>query len=314
MKARAEARRFAAVDLGTNTILLLVADIETDGSFVVLEDAARITRLGEGVDRNGALSEAAQERSLQALRHYAEECRRLAVDEVAVVGTSALRDAVNRDAFIDRVARDLGWKLRVLSAEEEARYSFIAVCAGLDLRGQEVLAVDVGGGSTELIWGRDGVPSAWVTTQLGSVRLTERYLVADPPRAEECREVIAAVDRELELRCAALRDAHRPQSAVGIAGTFTTLSALAQGLRTYSHSDVHGAVLTLAEVERLIELFQGRSAAERRAIPGLEPGRADVILAGSLLVERVMRFFRFDRILISDQGVRYGILYERLGR
>ena len=314
MKALKEVQRWASIDLGTNTILLLIADIRTDGSFRVVDDRAQITRLGQGVDRSGLLTEAAQNRSLAALKDYARHCQTLGVDEVVVVGTSALRDAANRDAFIDCLEQECGWKLRVLSGEEEARYSFVAVCCGLDLKGQKVLAVDVGGGSTELIRGKDGALSAWVTMQLGSVRLTERYLVSDPPVEEECRLVTASIDRELEHQCAGWRAVYSPQTMVGIAGTFTTLAAIAQGLKTYSHSDVHGSRLTRTGVERLIALFKSQSAKQRRQIPGLDPGRADVILAGSLLVERIMAFFTIDQVLISDQGVRHGILYEKLKR
>jgi exopolyphosphatase/guanosine-5'-triphosphate,3'-diphosphate pyrophosphatase len=314
MKIPETVQRWASIDLGTNTILLLIADIRTDGSFHVVADRAQITRLGQGVDRSGLLSEAAQNRSLVALKDYARQCQNLAVDEVVVVGTSALRDAANREAFIHRLEQECGWKLRVLSGEEEARYSFAAVCCGLDLQGQEALAVDVGGGSTELIRGKDGALTAWVTLQLGSVRLTERYLVSDPPVDEECRRVAAFIDRELAYQCAGWRAPDTPQTMVGIAGTFTTLAAIAQGLKTYSHSDVHGSRLTRAGVQRLIALFESQSAIQRRQIPGLDPGRADVILAGSLLVERIMAFFNVDQALISDQGVRYGILYEKLER
>jgi exopolyphosphatase/guanosine-5'-triphosphate,3'-diphosphate pyrophosphatase len=314
MKSSGATHRLASIDLGTNTVLLLIADIQPDGSFLVVDERARITRLGEGVDRTGLLGEAAQDRSLAALRDYARRCQTLGVDEVVIVGTSALRDAGNRDAFIDRLEQECGWTLRVLSGEEEAHYAFVAVCRGLDLQGQEVLAIDVGGGSTELMWGKHGALRAWVTMQLGSVRLTERYLIDDPPRDEECRQVTSAVDLELQRQCSGPRWSAAPPTTVGIAGTFTTLAALAQGLKTYSHSDVHGSQLARSELARLIALFKSRSIVQRRQIPGLDPGRADVILAGSLLVESIITFFDIDQILISDQGVRYGILYEKLER
>jgi exopolyphosphatase/guanosine-5'-triphosphate,3'-diphosphate pyrophosphatase len=314
MKAPRETHRFASVDLGTNTVLLLVADIQPDGSFLVVDDRAEITRLGEGVDRNGFLGEAAQSRSLAALKNYARQCRNLDADEVVIVGTSALRDAANRAAFIDRVKQECGWTLRVLSGEEEARYSFVAVCRGLDLQRQPVLAVDVGGGSTELMWGTQGALTSWVTMQLGSVRLTERYLIADPPCKEELRQLTSAIDTELQRQCGGPRMNSAPPATVGIAGTFTTLAALALGLKTYSHRDVHGSRLSRPELARLIDLFKSQSVAQRRQIPGLDPGRADVILAGSLLVERIMTFFGIDQVLVSDQGVRYGILYEKLER
>jgi exopolyphosphatase / guanosine-5'-triphosphate,3'-diphosphate pyrophosphatase len=311
MKAQGPTRRIASLDLGTNTILLLIADLQEAGSFVVLDDRAEITRLGEGVDHAGFLSETAQRRTLAVLRDFAERCRILGVDEVVVVGTSALRDAANRDEFKQRLQHECGWQLRVLSGEEEARYSFSAVCGGLDLKGRDVLAVDVGGGSTELIWGKDGAVAGWTSMQLGSVRLTERYLVSDPATEEECCRVIFAVDQEITRQCAAL-PVIKAQTAVGIAGTFTTLAAITKGLEIYSHREVHGSRLTRADVERLNGFFKGKTAAERNRIPGLDPGRADVILAGALLIDRVMAFFEIGEVVVSDQGVRYGLLYEKL--
>jgi exopolyphosphatase/guanosine-5'-triphosphate,3'-diphosphate pyrophosphatase len=309
MKAYQKTRRFAALDLGTNTTLLIIAEIRERGNFIVLDDQARITRLGEGVDRAGILSENAQRRTLAAIKDYAARCQELAVDEVVVVATSALRDAANRAEFTKRLEQQSGLQLRILSGEEEARYSFEAVCGGLDLQGKKVLAVDVGGGSTELIWGRDGKVDYWTSLQLGSVRLTERYLVSDPTTEQECIQVRLCIDQELGQR----RDAFpftKPQVTVGIAGTFTTLAAITRGLTTYSHSEVHGSRLARAEVKRQIGLFKEKTISERKQITGLDPGRADVILAGALLIDRVMAFFEIKEVWVSDQGVRYGVLYE----
>ena len=311
MKARTQTHRIASIDLGTNTILLLVAELREGGNFVVLDDRAQITRLGEGVDRTSLLNESAQHRTLAALKDFAERCRALGVNEVVAVGTSALRDAANRDEFKRRLQDECGWQLRVLTGEEEARYSFSAVCGGLSVNGRDVMAIDVGGGSTEMIWGKDGTIAGWTSMQLGSVRLTERYLVDDPPTEEECRRVTTAVDQEIAKQRAAL-SGMKLQTAVGIAGTFTTLAAVTKRLEVYSHAEVHGSRLKRAEVERLIELFKGKTAAERKRIPGLDPGRADVILAGALLIDRIMAFFAVGEVVVSDQGVRYGLLYEKL--
>ena len=311
MKARTQIHRIATIDLGTNTLLLLIAELREGGNFVVLDDRAQITRLGEGVDRTGLLNETAQNRTLTALKDFAERCRVLGVNEVVAVGTSALRDAGNRDEFKRRLQEECGWQLRVLTGGEEARYSFSAVCGGLDVKGRDVMAIDVGGGSTEIIWGKDGAIAGWASMQLGSVRLTERYLVADPPTEKECRSVIGAVDQEIVKQRAAL-SGMKLQTAVGIAGTFTTLAAVTKRLEVYAHGEVHGSHLTRAEVERLIELFKGKTAAERKRIPGLDPGRADVILAGALLIDRIMAYFAMGEVIVSDQGVRYGMLYEKL--
>jgi exopolyphosphatase/guanosine-5'-triphosphate,3'-diphosphate pyrophosphatase len=304
--------RFAAVDIGTNTILILIAEVAHNGTFRVLHDQAEITRLGEGVDQTRRLGSEGQARSLKALKDYREKCKGLAVDEIAVVGTSALRDAENSGDFKSRLQRELGWDLRVLNGVEEASYSYLAVQKGLSLRGKEVLVVDVGGGSTELIWGREDRLYQSASLDVGSVRLTERFLPSDPVREEEYVRLIAGIDRELENLRPEWRSETHFDRMVGIAGTFTTLAAVQKKLKQYSHSEVHGSHLDQAEVKQQIRLFKGKTIAERKAIAGLEPQRADVILAGAALIDRVMEFFLMDRVVVSDQGIRYGLLYEKL--
>ena len=312
VQREAPTKRFASIDIGTNTILLLVAELEENGTFRVLEDRAEITRLGEGVDRTHRIGADGEERSVQVLNSYLERCAKLGVDEIVVVGTSALREARNARIFKARLKQELGLDLRVLSGEEEAAYSYLAVRRGLDLEENEVLVVDVGGGSTELIWGKGGALYRLISLNLGSVSLTERFLNSDPVREEECAELTRTIDRGLDP----LRDdwgmEGKFNAMVGIAGTFTTLAAIEKGLRQYSHSDVHGSRLGRAEVQRQIQLFKQKTIAERKEIPGLEPKRADVILAGALLIDRIMALFRIDRVTVSDQGIRYGLLHERI--
>jgi len=336
------ARRIGTIDLGTNTILLLVVELEDDGAFRVLTDRAEIARLGAGMDRTRSLSAAGVERALEVLREYVHTCRNLGVDEVTAAGTSALRDALNAKSFLARLKHELNLDLRVLSGREEAAYSYLAVEKGLHLDAKDVLVVDVGGGSTEFIWASDGELHGLASLDLGSVRLTERYLPSDPARKEECEQVIRVVDQSVNklladwgvlrqaqdrlLRQAqdmALRqvqgESSRPAGGesrrtamVGIAGTFTTLSAVQKGLAHYSHSEVHGSRLSRAEVERQVELYRGKTVAERKQIAGLEPKRADVILAGALAIERIMKLFGIDEAIVSDQGIRYGLLYEKI--
>lgn len=304
--------RFAAIDLGTNTILLLVAELKEDGSFRVITDRAEIARLGEGVDKTGAISPAGEERSFATLKDYLRACKELGVDEIIAAGTSALRDARNGRAFIDRLKRELGLELRVLSGEDEARYSYLAVDRGLRLTAEDVLVVDVGGGSTEFIWAKAGALHRSASLNLGSVRLTERFFHSDPPLAEDCARMAETIDPEL---CALLHQRGRTgpfDVMVGIAGTFTTLAAVMKGLKNYSHSEVHGSLLALAEVERQVRLYQTKTIAERKQIAGLEPKRADVILAGALLIQRIMKLVNAEQVIVSDQGIRYGLLYERI--
>ena len=312
VRGKADTKRFAAIDIGTNTILLLIAELETDGSFQVLDDRAEITRLGAGVDRTRQIGPHGEERSLEVLKSYLGTCRNLGVDEIAAVGTSALRDARNTEVFKARLKRELGLDLRVLSGEEEASYSYLAVQRGLALEGKEVLVVDVGGGSTELIWGKGGALHHSISLELGSVRLTERFLLSDPVREEECARLTTTIDRELQPVLVDWEIGSGFHAMVGIAGTFTTLAAIAKGMRRYSHSEVHGSCLSRAEVQRQAQLLKGKTIAERKEIPGLEPKRADVILAGALLIDRIMALFRIDQVTVSDQGIRYGLLHERL--
>jgi exopolyphosphatase/guanosine-5'-triphosphate,3'-diphosphate pyrophosphatase len=278
----------------------------------VLEDQAEITRLGEGVDRTGRIGSEGEGRSLKALRGYLESCKTLGVDEIAVVGTSALREARNAGDFKARLKRELGLDLRVLSGQEEAAYSYLAVQRGLSLQEEDVLVVDVGGGSTELIWVKEGGLYRLASVDLGSVRLTERFLLSDPVREDECARLVAAIDRALEPRVFNWGPATYFHLMVGIAGTFTTLAAVEKRLCQYSHGEVHGSCLTRSQVQRQIDLFRNKTIAERRKIPGLEPKRADVILAGALLIDRIMDLFRVDEAVVSDQGIRYGLLHERL--
>ncbi|HEY2990851.1 MAG TPA: Ppx/GppA phosphatase family protein [Candidatus Binatia bacterium] len=334
-------RRFATIDIGTNTILLLVVDLEENGAFRVVTDRAEIARLGEGVDRTRALSAAGMERGLEVLREYVHTCRTLGAKQITAIGTSALRDALNAKNFAARLRTELKLELRVLSGAEEAAYSYLAVQKGLQLDAKEMLVVDVGGGSTEFIWAKDGRLHGWASLDVGSVRLTERYLSSDPPTADECGRLTQAVDESLnklpadwsgKISSRVLRqtqgdepgrtDRGEPSRTargepsrtimVGIAGTFTTLAAVQKGLLHYSHSEVHGSRLSHAEVERQIELYRAKTVAARKEIAGLEPKRADVILAGTILIERIMRLFNIGAAIVSDQGIRYGLLYEKI--
>jgi exopolyphosphatase / guanosine-5'-triphosphate,3'-diphosphate pyrophosphatase len=306
------ARRFAFIDIGTNTILCLIAELKNDDSFDVLDDLAEITRLGQGVHQTGRISPEGEERSLKVLQRYLERCKRLNVEEIIAVGTSALRDARNSAEVRARFKEQLGLDVRVISGEEEAAYSFLAVQKGLPLNRRELLVVDVGGGSTEFIRGNAAGVVETISINVGSVRLTEQFLHSDPVQTEECEKMMAAIEKELtRLPNQWLKDGSI-LNLVGIAGTFTTLSAVEKKLMCYTHDEVHGSRLTVSEVGRQVALFQGKTIAERKAIPGLEPKRADVILAGACLIERIMTLFHSERVIVSDQGVRYGLLHECL--
>lgn len=303
--ALAPGTRRAAIDIGTNSVLLLIAERTADGWRPIVEQAT-ITRLGQGVDRTRELAPEACERTLKVLADYSEVLRAERVTELDVVGTSAMRDARGGPSFAERAGAVLGVAPRILSGDEEAAVTFVGTLSGLHLEGA-VTVFDIGGGSTEVIRGRAGhAPSAEaaVSLDIGSVRLFERHLQNDPPRPEELSRVDADID-------AALARAPAPSSGstlVGVAGTVTTLAAIALGLETYDGSKVHGLTLSLDEVASVARRLEGMTHAERCALPGLEPKRADVIVVGARLCERVMRWARAERLVVSDRGVRWGLL------
>ena len=306
--------RCAFIDIGTNTILCLIAELRDGGRFRVLDDLAEITRLGQGVDRTGLIGHEGEKRTSAVLRGYLDACKTLGAGEVIAVGTSALRDARNSLEVRQRWRLELGLDVRVIGGDDEAAYSFLAAQRGLPLGGEELLVIDIGGGSTEFIRGNDSGVTDALSLNLGSVRLTERFLRSDPVRAEEVADLTSAMDSELAELTKHWRHLAVASTWVGTAGTFTTMAAVEKQLTQYSHSVVHGSHLTHVEVQRQVQLYRSRTLAERRTIPGLEPKRADVIFAGACLIDRMMTLFGARQLIVSDQGVRYGLLYERLDR
>jgi exopolyphosphatase/guanosine-5'-triphosphate,3'-diphosphate pyrophosphatase len=307
-------RRCAFFDIGSNTVICLIAELAPDGNFSVLEDMAEITRLGRSVDATRRIAPPGERATTALLERYLRRCRELAVEETVAAGTSALRDAENSGEVRARWRAQLGLEVRVLSGDEEAAYSFLAVQKGLRVGARELLVADIGGGSTEFIRGSGSGVQDILSLDLGSVRLTERFLRHDPPHPAEIAGLQAAVDAALAFPASCWRRGATALTLVGVAGTFTTLAAVEKELVRYSHSQVHGSRLTRGEVRRQIDLFAARSLAQRQQIPGLEPRRADVILAGAVLIDRLMAALDSDHVLVSDQGVRYGLLHERLNR
>jgi exopolyphosphatase/guanosine-5'-triphosphate,3'-diphosphate pyrophosphatase len=288
----------------------LIADLRETGRFRVLDDLAEIAGLGRGVDQTGLIGAAGEQRCLETLERYRDHCRNLGVEEIIAVGTSALRDAVNSAEVRQRLQERLGFAIRVISGAQEAAYSFAAVQRGLSLTG-ELLVIDVGGGSTEFIRGNAAGMAEAVSVDLGSVRLTERFLHSDPVRGDEVNALTHAIEQALATLPGRTAAADGALTLIGIAGTFTTLAAVEKQLEHYNHSEVHGSSLSLTELRRQIDLFRDKTLAERKQIVGLEPKRADVIFAGACLVEQIMKNFRAEKVIVSDQGVRYGLLYER---
>jgi exopolyphosphatase/guanosine-5'-triphosphate,3'-diphosphate pyrophosphatase len=296
--------RVAAIDVGTNTVLLLVAEGDATSPRAVLERAA-ITRLGAGVDRTGRLSPEAVQRTVSCLERYATTIREQRVRSVDVVCTSAARDAANGSEFLDLAERAIGVRPRIIGGEEEALLTFAGGLAGLSVEG-DVTVFDIGGGSTEIIRGaRDGtverVASA-VSLDIGSVRLTERHVTSDPPAPHELEKIRDDVERALRSLTAA-----RTKTLVGVAGTITSLAAIHAELATYDSAVVHGARLERSTIAALEARLAMMPLAARRALPGLEPSRADVIVAGTIIANRVLAWCGSEELVVSDRGVRWGL-------
>ncbi len=300
--------RFATIDIGTNSVLLLVAERREDDTFRPVAERMDITRLGRGVDRTGRLAPEALADTVEAIARFATEARSLGAREVVATATSAARDAKNGHELIERAAA-VGVPVEIIAGEREAGLSWRAVAQDFSRAGEKLAVIDIGGGSTELIVGAGASFSFRHSFDVGSVRLTERHVRGDPPTAES----IAEVQRALGEALATVPRVDGGTRAVGVAGTFTTICAIADRVEPYDATRVHGRVMQLPEVGAVGKRLAAMPLAERRELPGLDPKRADVIVAGSFLAHAIVRALGLDRVTIGDRGVRWGYLYERFG-
>lgn len=293
----------AAIDCGTNSTRLLVADAEGR----TVERLMEITRLGQGVDATGALDPAAVERTLETLRRYREVMDRHGVGHVRITATSAARDAANRDAFFDAAESVVGARPELLGGDEEGRLSFAGATAELDLADGPFLVVDIGGGSTEFAYGTHEC-EAVRSVDLGCVRVTEKFLHRDPPGPEELHAALSVVDAhldDLEREVPQVRTAAR---FVGLAGTVSTTAAVEQGLATYDRDAIHHFVLTRAAVEDVFRTLATETVEQRRDNPGMEPQRADVIVGGLCVLVAIMRRFGLEECLVSEADILDGLV------
>jgi exopolyphosphatase / guanosine-5'-triphosphate,3'-diphosphate pyrophosphatase len=298
--------RVAAIDTGTNSTRLLVAEDQA-GGFRTLERRMVITRLGQGVDRRRALEPEALKRTLATIADYAAVCGEYGVERLRVTGTSAVRDAINRDEFFAGVKRLTGHVPELLTGEVEARTTFLGVRADL-LEPEHLLVIDIGGGSTELIFG-SAAPETLVSLDVGCVRLFEKYLASDPPADDEIEALRAEVDEGLK---AFLETARVPPGTrlVGVAGTVTQLAALKAGGLTYDPEITHHMVMTHGDIRLLAKRLRSLPYAKRRRISGLEPGRADVIVAGAEILLCAMEAFDFAEVTVSEKDILDGLILE----
>ena len=301
--------RLAGVDIGTLTCRLLIADLLPGGRLKEVRSERRILRLGEGVDRTKQLSVVAMDRVLQCLREWREMIDASSVDAAAAVATSAVRDAENRDEFLDRVKREAGFEVEIITGEEEAGRTMLGISSGLSVGVTGVLALDIGGGSTEFILDRPGQKPVVRSIDVGVVRLCERLLHHDPPTDEEVRQAREWVTRETKAAVASM-GSYQTATFVGTAGTITSLAAMAQKLSTYEPARIHNYQLKLSTIQELEQTLLSRKKTDRAGLPGLEKGREEVIVAGAIIIRTVMETLGMSAVLVSDLGLREGVLLD----
>jgi exopolyphosphatase/guanosine-5'-triphosphate,3'-diphosphate pyrophosphatase len=309
-------RRLAAIDVGTNSTRLLVADAAgRESPLSTLDRRMTITRLGQGVNASRRLHPDAVERTLAVLREYRDAFDQLGVEGVRATATSAVRDATNRDDFLIPAKEILGTAPGVLTGEEEGRLTFLGATAGLT-DPAPYLVIDIGGGSTEFVVGTTEPPGAGgvpqvtglMSVDVGCVRLTEAYLHSDPPAPEELSQAISVVGLHLADVDRLLPAAAAAQTLIGVAGTVTTVAAVELGLPEYDAEAIHHFRLTHAAAEDVFRTLATEPAEARRHNPGLEPARVDVIVGGAAVLVSVMRHFGFDEMLVSEADILDGLI------
>jgi exopolyphosphatase/guanosine-5'-triphosphate,3'-diphosphate pyrophosphatase len=304
-----EPERYAVIDAGTNSIKFHIGERDRAGDWRTLVDRAELTRLGEGLVQQGKIIDAALARTAAAIAGMVEEAKQHGVRAIAAVGTAGLRIASNGNEVVEAIQARTGVHIEVISGEEESRLAYLAAKSGLDLKTGMLVVFDTGGGSSQFTFGHNSSVDERFSVDVGAVRYTERFKLDGVASPDTLREAMAAISADL-LRI----EGHPvPDKLVAMGGAVTNITAVKHGLATYDPTIVQGTVLDRAEIDRQIELYRSRDAEARRAIVGLQPKRAEVILAGACIVRTVMEKLGKDSLTVSDRGLRHGVLVERFG-
>jgi exopolyphosphatase/guanosine-5'-triphosphate,3'-diphosphate pyrophosphatase len=294
----------ASIDVGTNTALLMIAEV-TD-RIEEISDIATITRLGEGLKKTGKLSDGAMERTLSALRRFRVTIDESHVEEIFCVGTAALREAKNSNVFLERVYRELSFPIQVISERDEAFYTYLSVRQGM--RGtDQTMIIDIGGGSTEVIYGTKEKFLDFISLPVGSVKLTEMFVRSDPPSEVAIRHLRDYVRSVLEFPFG-----KGVKIVIGTAGTITTLGTISAGLVEWDKKQIHHMRIRKERIDDVVSKLITKTTKERTAIPGMEKGRADIIAQGVILLQEIMQYCGADELVVDANGVRYGILCQKM--
>ena len=301
-------KTYATIDIGSNSILLYIAEKDTKGNLNRILDKSEITRLGKNLNKTGFLSKDSVETSLIVLKEYRNICSEYDVSEIASVGTMALRTAKNSNEFIEHVNKETGISIEIISGEEEARLSYLAVKSGIGINDKTII-FDIGGGSTEFIYCDDTGIRNRFSINIGAVRFTENLLKSDPVKPDELRFAGELINKEISI----INFEKGIKSLIGSGGTVTNLAAVKHKMINYDPDVVQGTEINLDELQIQISEFFRKTIEERMKIPGLEPKRADVILAGALIIKCIMKNTCLDKFIVSDYGVRHGLMFDRFG-
>ena len=302
--------RYAVIDVGTNSVKFHIGEKGEGGRWRTIVDRAEITRLGEGLEETGEINAEAMRRTVSAIAAMVAEAKDKGVIAVAAVGTMGMRTARNSQQFVDAVQQRCGVRIEVIPGEEEGRLAYLAVESGLGLAEGSLAIFDTGGGSTQFTFGSASVVKERFSLNVGSVRYTEQYSLGGVVSPEQLRATLDAIAAAL----ARLATERTPDVLVGMGGAVTNIAAVKHGLAKYDPDIVQGSVIERAEIKRQIELYRSQSLEARRTIVGLQPKRADVILAGACIVKTVMDKLGKDKLTVSDRGLRHGLLIDRFGR
>ena len=301
------ALRFSVIDVGTNSVKLHVGERRADGSWRTIADRAQVTRLGEGLVRSGRLDAAPIERTVDAIVAMAADARRAGVEAIVAVGTAGLRLAPNAGDLLAAARARAGVQVEILPADEEARLAYVAATSGMPLPPGPRVVFDTGGGSSQFTFGDDQGVQERFSLNVGAASFTERYALDRRVPRDRLETALAAIAADLGR----LEGRGRPDAVVAMGGAVTNLAAVKHGLAVYDRDLVHGTVLDRDEIDRQIELYRARTAVQRRQIAGLQPARAEVILAGACIVRTVLATLRRDSLTVCDRGLRHGVLAER---
>lgn len=303
-------KRVGIIDIGSNSIKFFVGEKCEDGTIKTIIDKNDIARLGEGLRETGRISDEALERNAQSVAAFAAEAKENGADEIVSVGTMALRSAANSADFVARVKELCGVEVQVIPGEEEARLSYLAILSGMPVPDGDLIIFDTGGGSTEFIFGKGTELVNRFSVNLGAIRITEKFFGEDPVAEGSVEAAVAEIDKEF----AEAGVEGKPVKLVGMGGTVTSMGAVKHKMVKYDPNVIQGSTLTRADIDEQIAEYSKRTIEQRRELPGLQPKRADVILAGACILKDITERLGVDELTISDRGLRHGLAFDMFSK